>query len=226
MREHTAKANRHKWFKKIANIVDTPEDPSKDAGVPADIVGSGVPAEPPKENSSNTIASTKMPWRERLGGSFGEPDINLKRKPDGTMELNVTHPSGGENEEVQQPDQSLQQDNTQMQAPAVTPTTETYTQQAAPAATASLEKTASAEDVKEWIIRKEGNLVLLGRACKDRVGIFLLKFPQGALAKAAALKDKLNFAIDKEVHDRNGHTWREIINSSLWEAKFDQLLKK
>jgi len=89
----------------------------------------------------------------------------------------------------------------------------------------SLKKNASKDDVHEWIIRKEGNLTLLGRECKENVGIFLLQFPKGVLAKASALKNKLSFAIDKEVLLKSGHQWRELINEALWISKFEQKLE-
>jgi hypothetical protein len=183
-------------------------------------------SKPVELNTLTKWTSKKLNWRQKL--AYSEPDINLKRKPDGTMELNVTHPAGNANEETSTETtpaaQVAPQDNNS--AATSTGTQPTPVQNTA---TASLQKEACKEagrDVNEWIIRKEGNLVLLGRECKDKAGIFILKFPEGALSKAAAIKDKLSFAIDKEIVEKNGHTWPELINSSVWQSKFDNLVKK
>ena len=165
-------------------------------------------------------ASHKTNWRKVF--AIGEPDINLKRKPDGTMELNVTHPTP-EPESVEQ-NAIAQNDNQQgnqaatQQPSAVTqpPLTEQNNQPAV--ATAS---TA----VKEWIIRKKGNLLLLGRECKDRAGIFLIRLPEDLTKRASALQNKLDYAFDKSILEKNGHDWRELISESVWVSRWEQALK-
>jgi hypothetical protein len=219
-------ANQHKWFRKFTNVLDAPEDKGLSTDIPDNVVGVGMPEQ--TSAPQNTVSSTvKSNWRQTL--SYSEPDINLKRKPDGTMELNVTHPAGNANEQetetIPAAAQSVSPDNSSS-------TTMPGTGQAGPTqntATSSLQKEACKEagsDVNEWIIRKEGNLVLLGRECKDKAGIFILKFPEGSMAKAANLQDKLSFSIFKQIVDKNGHTWQELINSSVWQAKFDDLVKQ
>jgi hypothetical protein len=213
-------ARQGKWFTKIANIIDKPEDAVPMTNdTPSPNIGEGIPEKLPKEN---TIAN-KINWREILAAA--EPDINLKRKPDGTLELNVMHPSGIDNADDTYAEQPTATSDT-----TVPPTNMESTQQAEQTpVTSSIHKQAckeSAEEVNEWIIRKEGSYVLLGRECKDKAGIFILNFPKDALAKSANLQDKLAFSVDKEIHEKNGHTWRELISQGLWETKFDNLIKK
>lgn len=218
-------ANQHKWFRRFANVLDAPEDQSLSTEMPANIVGVGMPEQTPVQQ--NTVATTKFNWRKIL--SYSEPDINLKRKPDGTMELNVTHPAGAGNDEQAVETTPAAQVTPQDNSSATTMPSTGQTSPEQNTATSSMQKEAckeTASDVNEWIIRKEGNLVLLGRECKDKAGIFLLRFPDGAMSKAAALKDKLSFAIDKEIIEKNGHTWPELINSSVWQAKFDNIVKQ
>ncbi len=95
-----------------------------------------------------TFSSKKVSWRKVL--AIGEPDINLKRKPDGTMELNVTHPTPeAEDEEQTQLQQEDQQFNQAQNTPTKTAPTQTQQQIPAPTQTASMKKKAYEEDLFE-----------------------------------------------------------------------------
>ena len=143
-------------------------------------------------------ASKKLDWHQVLAG---EPDINFKKKPDGTFELNVTHPAPEQEEAIQE--------NIQQQEQA--------TDQAGQTPTATSSKTS---DVTEWIIKKQGNLVLLGRECDTCVGVFIAK---ENISKTAS-KDRYDIRASEKL-DKNGHTWHELINQSVWENKFLDMVK-
>jgi hypothetical protein len=153
-------------------------------------------------NSMSGTASKKSSannWRKVL--ATPEPDINFKKKPDGTFELNVTHPAPEQEEAIQE--------NIQQQEQA--------TDQAGQTPTATSSKTS---DVTEWIIKKQGNLVLLGRECDTCVGVFIAK---ENISKTAS-KDRYDIRASEKL-DKNGHTWHELINQSVWENKFLDMVK-
>lgn len=87
-------------------------------------------------------------WRQVLA------DVSVKKKPDGTVEVNVDE---GFN-------QSPQQSVAPQQAPSVEEPSVEEDQ--------SQEKVAS--KVKAWEIKKEGNLSLIGKECDTHAGIFIM----------------------------------------------------
>jgi hypothetical protein len=114
--------------------------------------------------------------------------------------LNVTHPTPEQEESEQQ--------NIQQQEQATDQSGQTNTASQTP-------------KVKEWIIKKQGNLVLLGRECDTCVGIFIAKED---ISKTVS-KDKYDIRASEKL-DKNGHTWHELINTAVWTERFDNMVKE
>jgi len=154
----------------------------------------------------NINKSSKLNWREKF--SAAEPDVQFKRKPDGTFELNVTHPQV-ESEE------NLPVLNTVPQQPVQTQ--------------ASIEKESKDCSIptKEWIIKeaKKDNQTyqLVGRECDKYAAIFIEKKIEGLLPRNAAKKKGSNI-VDSEKIEKNGTTWQENINVPVWETKFEEFI--
>jgi hypothetical protein len=67
--------------------------------------------------------------------------------------------------------------------------------------------------IKSWVIRKEGNLELIGKECKTHAGIFL----------EASGKPLESIKLEK---GQNNLEWRELISEAEWVAKFEDMLHK
>ena len=68
--------------------------------------------------------------------------------------------------------------------------------------------------VKSWVIRKEGNLSLIGRECKTHAGIFI----------EASGKPLESVKLSKG--EKGDLQWRELISEAEWVAKFEDMLVK
>lgn len=77
------------------------------------------------------------------------------------------------------------------------------------------ENTKESSKTKEWEIKKSGNLVLIGKECKDYCGIGIYKILDNN-------KQELEF----HRIAKNDHNWNELIPQGVWETKFDQLISK
>ena len=131
---------------------------------------------------SNLIgAIPKRGWRNILA------DMTLKQKPDGTLEVSV--------QDMQKQPEPIQP--TQEQVPPVEGT-EDQTKQ------------ASKDKVETWIIKKKGNLSLIGKQCSSHCGVAILD--NG--------KEEIFY---KE--PRNGHQWNEVIPEGVWMTRFDDYAK-
>lgn len=166
-----------------------------------------------------TTEANKNNWRDVLSS---DADLDFSRKPDGTMTLKVKHLSEDDNFET---DLSPQTPTTPgMVAPL--PSQESFSpeQSTQPnAITSSAPCDGHSKDMKEYTLRKDKNLRLVARECDDKVGIFIEKRPNGVVA--AAVKENIK-VLASEVVERNGKQWRELINSSVWEAKYEDFLGK
>ena len=131
---------------------------------------------------SNLIgAIPKKGWRNVLA------DMTLKQKPDGTLEVSVQDT----------PTQPEPIQNTQEQVPPVEGT-EDQTKQ------------ASKDKVETWVIKKKGNLELIGKQCETHCGV----------AITSNGKEEIFY---KE--PRNGHQWNEVIPEGVWLTRFDEYAK-
>lgn len=84
------------------------------------------------------------------------------------------------------------------------------------------ESTVTESSTKQWVIKSNKDYSLIGRECKDRCGIFIIK---NNLIKNASLSNTLSEnAIQKEIQIKNNHTFREVINQGYWETKFDDFV--
>ncbi|MCK9541063.1 MAG: DMP19 family protein [Novosphingobium sp.] len=207
---------------------------------------------------ANIKTSSKRNWRQKLGVS--EPDVNFKRKPDGTFELNVTHPKPEVPEALPildtQPDvppQNVPLTTSSKDYPKAKKGEEVYAEydketkewhvfglESGHSYWYGDEETAKkkAKEMnenkkeaskkcakKEWIIKfaKKGKDTynLIGRECDTHAGIFIERIPRGIFSKKASKQSKI---IDFEKIEKNGATWPELINSGLWQTKFDEFI--
>ena len=168
----------------------------------------------PLENS--VAEASKSNWRKILSS---DADMDFSRKPDGTMTLKVKHLSDDEFPSSQTPP------TPDLASPS--PGQESFSQPSQPVAPqqnvmSSKTPCKDHSDMKERIIRKDGNLRLVARECNDKVGIFIEQRLKGALPKAAS-KGKIK-VLASDVVERNGKEWRELINQSVWESKYEEFL--
>ena len=137
------------------------------------------------------IMGGKIPheWSEILSNLIVS-NMTVKKKPDGTIEMNI--------EENSFPGQD----------PNLDPQVNTPSSQPLEEIPSSVE---SSKKIKEWEIKKEGNLSLVGKECDTHCGIGIYKG-----------KDELEFyKISKQ-----GHIWEELIPQGKWETKFDDILNE
>lgn len=136
--------------------------------------------------SNDTVAN----WRNTLETLA---DLNFKQKTDGTVEI---HSDIEVNDDTAQP---IPAANTV--AKPVSPAPQEANEQAVSTSSRSLSP-------KEWVIKKQGNLVLKGRECADACGIVI---------------EKAGKVVDFERILKNGHSWRELINQAVWEERFQSV---
>lgn len=175
---------------------------------------------PTTDDMGATENNVTSKWRS-VFKTAADADIDFKKDPDGTMSLKVQHVNKNETEEIP----GEQQPSTQYpQAPETG--SPSLPQESSPGMvvnTASLEDCTKAhKNMKERIIRQEGNLLLIARECEDKVGVFIEKKKQGL---AGLNRNNSYKTIDQEIKERNGKQWGELINQAVWEHKFEQLLK-
>jgi len=208
-------SNKRHWRKVFA---DVSFQQKSDGEVSIDVTGIATPDDslseetleneeiPPTENFSN--------WRKRLTAS--DADMDFKREPDGTMVLKVKHLNNADN--LESPNTLEETPLAQsLQAPEVeapSSSQESFTEIPQNNVMASANCTSAHKDMKEHILKKEGNLALIARECADKVGIFI----------EASSNNKLPQVLAQEVHARNGKFWRELINESLWINHFDNYM--
>lgn len=154
-------------------------------------------------------------WRNVLSG---DADLDFKRSPDGTMTLKVKHldEEGFDNSE---PSQSPQTPGTVLPSPSQ----ESFYPEQQQDIVASFTSCNDNKDIQEYILRKDKNIRLVARECEDKVGIFIEERPKGVLASRVKKNIKI---LASEVHERKGKQWRELINESVWIARYDEVLKK
>lgn len=111
-------------------------------------------------------------------------DVQVEKKPDGSIKINVDEQSNAPMEYTQQ---LTPQENTEENP----------------------EEVKQASKIKEWEIKKEGSLQLVGRECNTCVGIAITQ--DG--------KDLESYKIEKE-----GHLWEELIPVGAWESRFHNYL--
>lgn len=160
----------------------------------------------------------KNNWREVLSS---DADMDFSRKPDGTMTLKVKHLQEDENLETFPPSQSPQ--TTTLESVSPSPAQETFNNAPQTMTSAALAPCNEHKGTKEYTLRKDKGLRLVARECEDKVGIFIEKRPRGTIASRVKGDIKV---LAQEVHERNGKQWRELINSTVWETKYDEFLKK
>jgi hypothetical protein len=120
----------------------------------------------------------KKGWRTVLA------DVSVEKKPDGTVKVEVDE---GFN---RTPDVS----QTPLQGEVI------------PEETQNTEVTSN--KVKEWGIKKKGNLRLIGKECVTHCGIAIMN----------GKKEEEFYKVA-----RNGHSWEELIAQGVWETKFDRI---
>ncbi len=166
-----------------------------------------------RDEGTGTTTANKKNWREVLSG---DADMDFSRKPDGTMTLKVKHLQEDENLETFPPSQSPQ--NPTLEPVMPSPVQEVYSNKFPELAPCNEHK-----GTKEYILRKDKNLWLIARECEEKIGIFIERRPKGTIASRVKGNIKV---LAQEVHERNGKQWRELINSTVWETKYDEFLKK
>lgn len=141
----------------------------------------------------NLSKDSSLTWKNVLS------NVNFEQKPDGTVKIDVEYP---------------QESNFSNQG-FVAPVKQSFPKPPArEPAVNELEKAQKASSlskpVKEWVIKREGSLVLKGRECEDACGIVIEKEGQ---------------IIDSQRVEKTGKSsvWNELINQGLWETKFDTL---
>jgi predicted RNA-binding Zn-ribbon protein involved in translation (DUF1610 family) len=75
------------------------------------------------------------------------------------------------------------------------------------------ESSCSDNPIESWVIRKDGNLALIGKQCNTHCGIFIEK--DGKVIKENKLEKTAN-----------NLTWRELINQAEWEVEYEKYLNQ
>ncbi len=137
--------------------------------------------------------ASKRNWRTVLA------DVSFKQKPDGFIQIDVNYPSdtAPTQEEYQWESNNSKQsegsENEQSETPQST----------------QKSKNQQKADLQYWVIRKHGNLELVGGKSDRECSVKIVK--NGTI-------------VDDFKVNREGRDWRELINQSVWEARFDSLL--
>jgi len=156
---------------------------------------------PVQNNAANTLQGAEeipveQPSTEKVTSSWKNTlsTLDFKQKSDGTTELHVEETFDNNNDSNSTDEASIIK--------------------VSPGVSANLrldnKNSCNSKVEKEWIIRQKGNLVLKGKECEEAYGIVLEK--QGKI-------------IDSERIGKTNriNNWREVINSAVWENKFDVL---
>jgi len=160
----------------------------------------------------NTAESSKADWRKMFSS---DADMDFSRKPDGTMTLKVKHMSEEENLDIP----SSQTPQTP-EPVSPSPVQESFSQEPAQAMAAKTPCSDQSEP-QERVIRKDSNLRLVAKECKEQVGIFIEQRKKGTIASRAFNNTKV---LASEVHERDGKQYRELINEAVWIVKYDEFL--
>jgi len=201
-------------------FADVSFEQKPDGGVSIDVTG--LPTSE-VEPDTETIPTDNAPvndvvsnWRKVLVAS--DADMDFKREPDGTMVLKVKHLNN--NDMTQQLEVPGEMPHAQSpQAPGVeTPSSPQESSFETPQSnvTAST-KCADHKNMKEYLLRKEGNLSLVARECDDKVGIFIEASNNGS---------NVPLVLAQETHTRNGEHWRALINEAVWLNNFESYNRK
>ena len=169
-----------------------------------------------EDNGGETAEKTTSKWRRRFL-TASDADMDFKREPDGTMVLKVKHLNNAVNTQQEIPGEIPHTQSPQ--APGVeTPSSPQEASFGAPQPpTIASVKCADHKNMKEHLLRKQGNLSLIARECDDKVGIFIEAAIKGSNDKEV---------LAQEIKARNGKQWRELLNESVWVNHFENYIKE
>jgi len=214
------KTSKNKGWRTVLADVNFEQKP--DGGVSIDVTGLPTSDNSPKEeltdinDSYGETPEKTSSWRKLLTAS--DADMDFKREPDGTMVLKVKHINN--NDDTQATEITGEIPHAQSpQAPGVeTPSSpqESSFGTSQNNVTAST-KCADHKNMKEYLLRKEGNLSLIARECDDKVGIFI---------EASTKNSNVPLVLAQETHERNGEHWRALINEAVWLNNFESYSRK
>lgn len=146
--------------------------------------------------SSNTGKITSS-WRNTLS------TLDFKQKPDGTTELHVEE-NNNNNDNVTSTNELNSIPIPSDESP------EQVMKETSANMKLNNKNSCNSKTEKDWVIRQKGDLLLKGRECGEAYGI--------TLEKQGKIIDSQRVEKTPRVND-----WREVINSAVWENKFDIL---
>lgn len=173
----------------------------------------------------------KTNWRKSLQVVA---DVAFEQKTDGTVKIDVTTPpelqstlseprvddgiesdalkdGGLKDGQADEPviEQAGSMDRT-IAPPVVTATSSVDPRAVGVEATRGSVVLTKGKKVKEWVMRKEGKLSLVGRECGTHVEV--------SIERGGESLESFRIV-------RQGRTWRELINQASWESRFEKYLK-